>query len=122
MGGYAQHVCSRVGGGHPSPGLGFRAVLRDRLTEESLLVLRGTPTAVDREVDSVACGIGCSPAQGAEESSIEVGHTRNRLIEDRRAVGDGTVGLAERTTMLTANHIDGWCGRTTVLTAKEVCG
>jgi len=41
-----------------------------------------------------------SPAQRTEESRVEVGHTRNPVIEDRRAVGDGTVGLAERTTVL----------------------
>ena len=63
-----------------------------------LLVRRGTPAAVDDELDAVGRGIGRSPAQGAEESWIEVGDTRDLVIEDRRAVGDGTVGLAERTT------------------------
>ena len=67
-----------------------------------LLVLRGTPAAVDEELDPVVRGIGCGLAQGTEESWIEVGHTRNLVIEDRRAVGDGTVGLAKRTTVLTA--------------------
>jgi hypothetical protein len=49
-------------------------------------------------------------AQGIEESWIEVGYTRNLVIEDRRAVGYGTVSLAKGTTMLPA--------KTTVLTAK----
>ena len=44
----------------------------------------------------------CGLAQGNEESWIKVGYTRNRVIEDRRAGGDGTVSLAKRTTLLTA--------------------
>ena len=71
------------------------------------LVRRGTPAAVDEELDAVVRGIRCGPAQGTEESWIEVGHGRNLVVEDRRAVGDGTVGLAERTTVLTANDVDG---------------
>jgi hypothetical protein len=53
-------------------------------------------------------------AQGTEESLIKVGYTRNPVIEDRRAVGEGTVSLTEHTTMLTA--------KTTVLAAKAVDG
>ena len=68
-----------------------------------LLVLRGTPAAVDDELDPVVRGIGCRLAQGTEQSRIEVGYTRDLVVEDRRAVGDGTVGLAERTTVLTAS-------------------
>ena len=75
--------------------------------EELLLVLRGTPAAIDVELDPVDCGISCSLAQGTEESWIEVGYTRNLVIEDRRAVGDGTVSLAKRTTVLTAKDVDG---------------
>ena len=67
--------------------------------EELLLVLRGTPAAVDEELDPVVRGISCSLAQGTEESWVEVGYTRNLVIEDRRAVGDGTVSLAKRTTL-----------------------
>ena len=70
------------------------------------LVLRGTPAAVDDELDPVVRGISCSLAQGTEESRIEVGYTRNLVIEDRRAVGDGTVSLAKRTTVLTAKDVD----------------
>ncbi len=62
------------------------------------LVLRGTPATIDEELDPVVCGISCSLAQGTEESWIKVGYTRNLVIKDRRAVGDGTVSLAKRTT------------------------
>ncbi len=82
--------------------------------EESLLVLRRTPAAVDDELDPLVCGMGCSLAQGTEESWIEVGYTRNLVIKDRRAVADGTASLAKRTTVLTA--------KTTVLTARDVSG
>jgi hypothetical protein len=53
-------------------------------------------------------------AQGTEESWIELGHTRNLVVEDRRAIGDGTVGLAERSMVPTA--------RTAVLAARDVGG
>jgi hypothetical protein len=78
------------------------------------LVLRGTPAAIDEELDPVVCGIGCSLAQCTQESWIKVGYTRNLVIKDRRAVGDGTVSFAKRTTVLT--------GKTTVLAAKDVDG
>jgi hypothetical protein len=71
------------------------------------LVLRGTPAAIDEELDPVVCGISCSLAQGTEESWIKIGYTRNLVIEDRRAVRDGTVSLAKRTTVLTAKDVDG---------------
>jgi hypothetical protein len=54
-----------------------------------LLVLRGTPAAIDEELDSVVRGVRCSLAQGAEESWIKVGYSRNLVIQDRRAVWDG---------------------------------
>ena len=104
-----RYVSRRVGGGHPSGSFRSRAVLGDRVLEELLLVLRRTPAAVDEELDAVVCGIGCSLAQGAEQISVEVGYTRNLVIEDRRAVGDGTASLAKRTTVFTA--------KATVLTA-----
>jgi hypothetical protein len=78
--------------------------------KQSFLVLRGTPAAIDGEDDPVACGISCSPAQGNEESWVEVGYTRNLVVEDGRAVGDGSVSLAKRTPVLTA--------KTTVLFAR----
>ena len=70
--------------------------------EEPLLVRRGTPAAVDDELDPVVRGIGRGAAQGTEERRIELGDTRDLVVEDRRAVGDGTVGLAERTAVLAA--------------------
>jgi hypothetical protein len=70
--------------------------------EQLFLVLRGTPATIDEERDPVARGISCSLAQGAEESWIKLGYTRDLVSKDRRAVGDGTVGLAKRTTVLTA--------------------
>ena len=89
-----------------------------------LLVLRGTPAAVDEELDPVVCGISCSLAQGTEESWIEVGYTRNLVIEDRRAVGDGTVSLAKRTTLASrrAKRTTVLTAKTTVLTARDVGG
>ena len=79
--------------------------------KQVFLVLRGTPAAVDEEPDPVVRGISCSLAQGTEQIRVEVGYTRNPVIEDRRAVGDDTVSLAKCTTVLTANA--------TVLTAKD---
>ena len=73
--------------------------------EELLLVLPGTPATVDVEVDPVACGIGCRLAQGPEQIGVEVGDTRNLVVEDRRVVGDGTVSLTKRTTRRTAPAI-----------------
>ena len=74
--------------------------------EELLLVLRGTPATVDEELDPVVRGISCSSAEGTEQSRIKVGYARNLVVEDRRAVGDGTVSLAERSTGLTARGVD----------------
>jgi hypothetical protein len=85
--------------------------------EELLLVLRGTPATVDEELDPTVRGNRCSLAQGTEESRIKVGHTRNLVVEDRRAVGDGTVSLAKVTTV-PAGESTVLTGRTKVLTAK----
>ena len=68
--------------------------------EQLLLVRRGAPAAVDVEPDPVGRGIGRRPAQGAEQVGVEVGHGRDLVVEDRRAVGDGAVGLAERAAAL----------------------
>ena len=84
--------------------------------EKSLLVLRGTPAALDVQLDPVACGISSSLAQGPEESWIEVGYTRKLVIHDRGAVGNGTVSFAKRTTPV------GRARRTAVLTVREVGG
>ena len=61
------------------------------------LVLRGTPATIDEELDPFVRGISGSLAKGTEERWIKVGHTRNLVIKDRRAVRDGTVSLAKRT-------------------------
>ncbi|HEU5279806.1 MAG TPA: hypothetical protein VFU26_12990 [Gaiellaceae bacterium] len=34
-----------------------------------------------------------------EQLGVEIGHGRNFVVEDRHAVANGTVSLAERTTM-----------------------
>ena len=70
------------------------------------LVLRGTPAAIDEELDPVARGISRSLAQGPEESWIKLGYTWDLVIEDRRAVGDGTVSLAKRTPVLPAKDVE----------------
>jgi hypothetical protein len=94
--------------------------------EELLLVLPGTPAAIDDELDPVACGISCSLAQGTEESCIKLGYTRNLVIEDRRAVGNGTVSFAKRTTLAgrtrRAKRTTVLAAKTTVLTARDVGG
>ena len=109
-----RHVSRRLRRGHPPGGFLGGSVLGNRLTKKLILVLRGTPATIDEEFDPGVRGINRSLAQGAEESWVEVGHTRNLVIEDRRAVGDGTVSLAERTTVLTA--------KTTGLATKNVDG
>jgi hypothetical protein len=45
-------------------------------------------------------GISRGSAQRTEQRWVKVGHTWNLVIEDRRAVRNGTVGLAKRTTAL----------------------
>jgi hypothetical protein len=49
--------------------------------EELFLVLRGTPPAIDVELDPVVCGISCGLAQGTEQIRVEVGYTRNLVIK-----------------------------------------
>ena len=113
-----RHVSRRVGRGDPAGSFLLRAVLRDRLLEQSFLVLGGTPATIDEELDAVDCSKSCSPAQRTEESWIKVGHTGNPVSEDRRAVGDGTASLAKRTSVLTASL----ARRTGAPTAKDVDG
>ena len=102
-----RHVSRRLRSGHPPGGLLFGSVLGNRLTKKPILVLRGTPAAIDEELDPVVRGISCSLAHGTEQIRVEVGYTRNLVIKDRRAVGDGTASLAKRTTVLTAKDVDG---------------
>jgi hypothetical protein len=59
------------------------------------LVLRGTPAAIDEELDLVVRGISCGPAQGTKQIGVEVGHGRNFVIEDRHAVRDDAICLAK---------------------------
>jgi hypothetical protein len=73
--------------------------------EQLFLVLPGTPAAVDVELDSVACSIRCGSAEGTKQSRVKVGHRRNVVIEDRRAVRDGNVGLARCTLMIATRAI-----------------
>jgi hypothetical protein len=61
--------------------------------EQLFLVLHGTPTAIDVELDPVVRGISCRSAQRAEQSGVEFGHGRNFVIEDRHTVRDGAVFL-----------------------------
>jgi hypothetical protein len=116
-----RHVRRRVCGGHPPGGFLFRSVLGNSLAKQLILVLRGTPTAIDEELDPVGRGISCSLAQGSEQIGVEVGYTRNLVIKDRRAVADGTVSLAERPTVLTAKPT-GLNAKPTGLTSKDVDG
>jgi hypothetical protein len=116
-----RHVRRRLRGGHPPGGFLFGSVLGNRLTKKLVLVLRGTPATIDEELDPVARGISCSLAQGAEQIGVKLGYARNLVIKDRRAVGDGTVSLAKRTTVLTAKDTV-LTAKTTVLTAKDVDG
>ena len=60
------------------------------------------------------------PAQRTEESWIEVGYTRNLIIEDGRAVGNPTVSFAKRTAL--ARRATVLAAKTTVLTARDIGG
>ena len=64
--------------------------------EQLLLVGRGTPAAVDVELDPVRPGIRRGLAERIEESRIKVGHGRILVIEDRHAVRDLPVSGAKR--------------------------
>ena len=116
-----RHVSRRLRGGHPPGGFLFGSVLRDRLAKKLILVLRGTPATIDEELDPVVRGISCSLAQGTEQIGVEVCYARNLVIEDRRAIGDGTFSLARRTTVLAAKARR-LAAKTTVLTARDVDG
>jgi hypothetical protein len=113
-----RHVSRRLRGGDPPGGFLFGSVLGNRLTKKLILVLRGTPAAIDVELDPVGRGIRCSLAQGTEQIGVEVGYTRNLVIKDRCAVGDGTVSLAKRTRVLAAKTAV-LTAKTTVLAAKD---
>src|SRR4051794_20900161 len=76
-----------------------------------LLVRRRTPATVDDELNTVVRGISRSSAQGTAQIWIEPGYTRNLVVEDGRAVGNGTAGLAKRITLLVAGAVEGIGGR-----------
>jgi len=62
--GVAGHVSRPGGGGHPSGGFLFGAVLRDGLPEQLLLVPRGAPAAVDVGLDPFARSVHRGLAKG----------------------------------------------------------
>jgi hypothetical protein len=69
------------------------------------LVLPGTPAADDVELDPVARTIGCGSAEGTQQTLVKVGHRRNVVIEDRRAVTNDNVGLARCTLMIATQTV-----------------
>jgi hypothetical protein len=73
------------------------------------------------EFDAVGLGIGGRQADGPQKRRIELGHTRNRVIEDGRPVGDGAVSLAERSALLAGNERGAVrpANRTTVLALSD---
>ena len=84
------------------------------------LVLPGTPAALDEEPDPVVRGSSCRPAQGTEERRVEFVHRRDVVIEDRRAIGDGTVSLAECTAVHSAKGAATLARRAEVLIGTDV--
>jgi hypothetical protein len=89
--------------------------MRDGLAEWFFLLLRGTPAAVDGELDAVVSGIRCSSMQGVEERRVQVGYPRDFFVKDRRAIGDATITFVKGTAEVTARDL-----RFMVLTAKDV--
>ena len=73
--------------------------------KQLLLVRRGAPAAADVELDPVAGGIRRGPTQCAEQIRVELGHGRIVIVEDRHAVRDDTVGLAEHTVVVAAKQV-----------------
>jgi hypothetical protein len=63
-------------------------------------MLRGTPAAIDDELDPAARGVRCGLAQGAEEGWIKVGQRTTELARKAR-------GLAGKTTVIAARDVDG---------------
>jgi hypothetical protein len=81
--------------GHPAGGGLLGAVAGDRFAAQVPLVLRGAPAAVDVEHEALAGGVRRGPAHRSEERRVEVGHARDRVVEDRGPVRDRAVGHAE---------------------------
>src|SRR4051794_25476417 len=61
-------------------------------------------------------------AEGPEEGRIELGYTRDLVIEDGCAVRDGTVSLAERTTAGAGGGAASLARRTRAPTSEDVAG
>lgn len=72
-----RHVSRLGGSGHPSGSHLPRAVLDDRRSEESLLVIRGTRAAIYHEPGAVVRRVARGPAQSSVHCWIRVGHSRN---------------------------------------------
>jgi hypothetical protein len=106
--GVSRHVRRCRRGGDPSGSFVERAVFGDGLAKELILVFGGTPAAIDEELDSVGRGIRCSLTEGLEQFWLEVGDSRNLVIENRDAVSHPS-GLVEHPTVLTARRR--WCIR-----------
>ena len=83
------HVRGGVCGGDPSCSFLFGPVLGDRRTEKRVLVVRGAPAAVDRELDAVFGSVARRVAQGLEQVWVEVGDARDtrRRTRSRRRGG-----------------------------------
>jgi hypothetical protein len=100
--------------------------------EELLLVLRGAPATVDDELAPSSAASVAAWRNAPRRAGIELGYTRDLVVEGRRAVGDSTVGRAEAETLvvmdrravgdrrvrlvarggtLTARDVDGWLDR-----------
>jgi hypothetical protein len=66
--------------------------------------------------------MGRSPAQGAEQIGVEVGHRWDLVLEGRHANRDSTVSLTKRTTAITAED-EGTvrrAGRATVIADRNI--
>ena len=106
------YVRGRVRGGNPSCRFLFGPVLRDRLTKQLILVLGGAPPAVDEDLRVVGTGLPRRIAQGPKEIGVEVRYAGILVVEDRHAVGkgsvilvDATAGLGRRMTLIAARDI-----------------
>jgi hypothetical protein len=62
---------------------------------------------VHNDLDPVACRVDGNCAEDREEMWIKVCDGRTFVIEDRHAVGDDAVSLAERTTVGCGDRRDG---------------
>ena len=67
--------------GDPPRRLRVGAELQDRVLKELGLIGRRTPSAVDLEFDALGCGVNGRAVNGTEEVAVDVGHTREVVIE-----------------------------------------